>query len=161
MLKKDTLLELELFIKENLEVTVLELQERISSQMDADSQYHNIDDFLAKRRTASFSDVLFNFIDNKGKTDVEVYKKAALDRRHFSKIRSNPKYKISKHKAIALALALELSKKETDELLSSAGYSLSYSDTFDLVILYCLENRIYDLDNVNHALDYFHEKTLF
>jgi hypothetical protein len=161
MLKKDILLELELYIEKNIHESRLELQESIRHQLDADFHYENLDEFLEERRSASFSDVLFNFIDENEKTDVEVYKKAGLDRRHFSKIRSNNDYKISKKKAIALAIALQLNEKETDELLHSAGYSLSNSETFDLVILYCLENRIYDLDDVNQALDYFHEKTLF
>jgi hypothetical protein len=61
---------------------------------------------------------------------------------------------------IALALALELNEEETDQLLRSAGFSLSNSDTFDLVILFCLEKRIYDLDEVNQALEYLHLKPL-
>lgn len=61
---------------------------------------------------------------------------------------------------IALALALELNKKETEQLLSSAGFSLSESDTFDLAIQFCLEKRIYDVDLVNQALDYLRLKPL-
>lgn len=61
---------------------------------------------------------------------------------------------------MSLALSLELNKKETDELLASAGYSLSESETFDLVIQFCLEKKIYDIHDVNQALDYFSLKPL-
>jgi hypothetical protein len=64
------------------------------------------------------------------------------------------------HTVIALAMALELNKKETDKLLSSAGFTLSESETFDLVIQFCLEKKIYDIHDVNHALDYFSLKPL-
>jgi len=103
---------------------------------------------------------LFSFIDKKGVSDPDIYKKAGIDRRHFSKIRSNPDYRPGKNTVIALALALELNKKETDKLLSSAGYSLSDSDTFDLVIQFCVEKKIYDIHDVNQALDYFSLKPL-
>ena len=93
-------------------------------------------------------------------SDAEVYKKAGLDRRHFSKIRSNPNYHPGKNTVIALAIALELNKKETGRLLTVAGYSLSESDTFDLVIQFCLEKKIYDLDTINQALEYFSLKPL-
>ncbi len=77
------------------------------------------------------------------------------------KIRSNPDYRIGKNTAIALAIALELNEKETDNLLGSAGYSLSDSETFDLVIKFCLEKKIYNSDDVNQALVYFSLKPLF
>ena len=73
----------------------------------------------------------------------------------FQKYVRHPEYKPGKNTVIALALALELTKKETDKLLSSAGYSLSDSDTFDLVIQFCLEKKIYDFYQINQALDYF------
>lgn len=117
-------------------------------------------DFVEKNRKPTFNQVLFDFIDKKGTSDSEIYKKAGIDRRHFSKIRSNPDYRISKNTAIALALALELKKKETEILLSAAGYSLSDCDTFDLVIQFCIEKKIYDIHTVNEALDYFSLKPL-
>lgn len=104
--------------------------------------------------------VLFSFIDKKGESESEVYKRAGIDRRHFSKIRSDPDYCIGKNSAIALALALELDKKQTDELLSAAGYTLSDSDIFDLVIQFCIERKIYNIYDVNQALDYFSLKPL-
>jgi hypothetical protein len=119
-----------------------------------------LEDFINLKRQPTLQQVLFQYIDRKGVSDPEVYKKAGLDRKLFSKIRSNPTYRPGKNTIIALALALELNKKETDTLLSSAGYTLSDSDTADLVILFCLEKKIYDLDYVNQALDYFSIKPL-
>jgi hypothetical protein len=120
-----------------------------------------IETFIAQKRKPTLQKVLFNFIDKKGAaSDAEIYKKAGIDRRHFSKIRSNPEYRPSKNTVLALALALELSKKETDKLLSSAGYSLSDSETFDLVIQFCIERKIYEIEQVNYALDYFSQKPL-
>jgi len=82
-----------------------------------------------------------------------------IDRRHFSKIRS-ANYRIGKNTVISLVLALKLNKKEAEELLNAAGYSLSDSDTFDLIIQYFLEKKIYDILTVNQALDYFSLKPL-
>ncbi len=119
-----------------------------------------MDDYIKKTRKPTFNQVLFGFIDKTGASDSDIYKKAGLDRRHFSKIRSNPDYRPGKNSTIALAIALELNKKEANELLTAAGYSLSESDTFDLVIRFCLEKKIYDIHNVNQALDYFSLKPL-
>jgi hypothetical protein len=119
-----------------------------------------MDDYIKKTRQPTFRQVLFSFIDKKGARDSDIYKIAGIDRRHFSKIRSNPDYRPGKKPVVALAIALELNKKETDKLLSAAGYSLSESDTFDLVIQFCLEKKIYDIHDVNQALDYFSLKPL-
>lgn len=116
--------------------------------------------FIATNRKSTFRQILFNLIDHKDMRDADLYKKAGVDRRHFSKIRSNPTYKIGKNTVIALALALELDEKETDELLTAAGFSLSASDTFDLVIQFFLQNKIYDIDALNEALEYLHLKPL-
>jgi hypothetical protein len=120
-----------------------------------------IETFITQKRKPTLQKVLFDFIDKRGAaSDAEIYKKAGIDRRHFSKIRSNPEYRPSKNTVIALALALELNKKETDKLLSSTGYSLSDSETSDLVIQFCIERKIYEIDQVNYALDYFSQKPL-
>ena len=95
-------------------------------------QYRELDDFINSNRQPLFSQVLFDLIDKKGAVDTDIYKKAGIDRRHFSKIRSNPDYHIGKHTAVALAVALELNKKETGKLLNAAGFSLSENDIFDL-----------------------------
>jgi len=119
-----------------------------------------VTDFIKNNRKPSFSKLLLKYIDRTGVSDSEIYKKAGIDRRHFSKIRSTPDYHPRKHTAIALALALELDKKETVKLIGAAGYTLSESETFDLVISFCLEHKIHALDDVNQALDYFSLKPL-
>ena len=119
-----------------------------------------IEDFVNNHRKPSFNNLLFNLIDKKGVTDSEIYNKAGIDRRHFSKIRSNPDYHPSKNTAIALSMALELNVTETKRLIGAASYTLSHSDKFDLVILYCIMNKKYFLPDVNQALEYFSLKPL-
>ncbi len=121
---------------------------------------NNLEDYIEIKRTPPFNKILFSFIDNIGAKDSDIYKRAGLDRRHFSKIRSNPNYRPSKNTIIALALALRLDKDNTDKLLESAGYALNNCDSFDLIIQFCLEKKIYEIDNVNEALAYFSLKHL-
>ncbi len=163
MLDKKLLIELQEYIELHLSKTVFpvcEAQRCEDRSVYYDLQSRDLEDFIENNRKPTFNQVLFNFIDKKDVSDLDIYKRAGIDRRHFSKIRSNPHYKLGKNTAIALALALELNKKEMDKLLSAAGYSLSDSDTFDLVIQFCVEKKIYDIPNVNQALDYFSLKPL-
>jgi len=131
--------------------------ERPVSVQDSSSDLNN---YINRRKKPSFPQTLFRMMDAHGGKDSEIYTKAGLDRRHFSKVRSNPNYQPSKTTAIALALALELDRDNTNTLLSSAGYALSQSETFDLIIAYCIEKGIYNLIDVNEALDYFSQKTI-
>ena len=163
MIEKNLLIELQEFVERHLNSLELKLfhSEIFSKKLIYEAD-HNIEleDYIKSKRKPTFNHVLFTFIDKKGVNDTEIYKKAGIDRRHFSKIRSNPDYHPGKNTVVALAFALELNKKETDKLLSAAGYSLSDSDTFDLVIQFCVEKKIYNFYDVNQALDYFSLKPL-
>ena len=111
--------------------------------------------YLEQNREKLFTEQLFAFIDRTGKQDSEIYKKALIDRRLFSKIRSNKSYIPAKKTVIALCLALELNRAEADTLLSSAGYSLSRADDYDLVIAFCIEKKIFNFFDINEALNHF------
>ncbi|RKQ34697.1 hypothetical protein [Oceanobacillus halophilus] len=114
-----------------------------------------LEDYIESKREPTFQQVLFRYIDKSGLRDPDVYKRAGIDRRHFSKIRSNKGYLPKKNTLIALAFALELDREDADKLLHAAGFSLTNNDTRDLVIQYCLENKITNILDVNEALDYF------
>ncbi len=107
-----------------------------------------------------FAKVLFKFIDEKNMTDVECYKKAGVDRRLFSKIKSDKDYQPSKKTILAFALSLKLNKEETIELLSSGGYTLSHSYLRDVIIEYCITNNIYDIFDVNDLLSRHNEELI-
>ncbi len=121
--------------------------------------YASIDDVIHNKDN-TFQEYLFHLIDKKGIDEVVVYKKANLDRKHFSKIRSNKDYQPSKKTAIALAIALELNLDETKDLLLRAGIALSPSNIFDLIIEYCLNNNIYDIYEINSILYKYNQPIL-
>lgn len=108
----------------------------------------------------SFQDKLFSYIDESGMTDVEVYKKANIDRKLFSKIRSNPMYHPRKQTVLALAIALQLNIEQTVDLLTSAEYALSPGSKGDLIVKYFIEHEIFDIMTINFALDEYGQPIL-
>ena len=112
----------------------------------------NIDD-LMNQIEETFSQRLLRMIEERGMSDSEVYNRAYVDRRHFSKIRKDINYTPNKKTVLAFSIALELSLDEAKDLLNSAGYALSRSSKTDIIVAYFLQNNIYDMFEINDILD--------
>ena len=127
-------------------------KERAMYEEEACYEDRSIEEFINSNKEDSFQTKLFNYIDKKGVKDSDVYNKVNLDRRLFSKIRSNEKYHPSKETVILLGIALELSELEIEDLLKSASYYLSMNTEFDLIIRFCFKEGIYNLNQINEFL---------
>ena len=115
---------------------------------------------LLRQTDAGFSETLLTLIDRTGKKDAEIYTKANVSRQHFSKIRNNPGYKPTKATAIAFAIALELDLEQTRDLIGRAGYALTNSSKFDVIIMYFISEGNYNMYDINAALFEFDQSLL-
>lgn len=115
---------------------------------------------MLEKTDAGFSQTLLKLIDKTGKKDSEVYTRANLSRQHFSKIRNNPDYRPTKPTALALCIALELDLDQTRDLIGRAGYSLTRSSKFDVIVMYFIERRNYNILDINMTLFRFDQNVL-
>ena len=115
---------------------------------------------MLKKEDAGFSETLLRYIDKAGLKDSQIYKKANLSKQHFSKIRNQRQYKPTKATALALAIALELDVPQTEDLIGRAGYALTNSSKFDLIIRYFIQQRNYNIVEINMALYEFDQPLL-
>ena len=113
----------------------------------------NIEDYINDNKEDNkFQKLLFQLIDERNLKDSDVYNKVNIDRRLFSKIRSDVDYHPTKETVIKLGLSLELDESKMEELLGSASYYMPKNNVFDLIIRFCLIEKIYDINKVNELL---------
>ena len=153
---------LAIYLKENFEITrnkVLFNQSTFDSCNTENAI--NINEYINQNKELNdFQTLLFKYIDEKELKDSDVYNKVNLDRRLFSKIRSNNNYHPSKETVILLGIALELEEKDFEKLLESASYSLPKNNYFDLIIRFCIINKIFKLNEINELLNEYQCKLL-
>lgn len=130
-----------------------------SGMYSAMAANRNIENLMSQMEE-TFSQRLLRLIDERELKDSEVYTKAYIDRRHFSKIRKDVNYTPNKKTVLAFTIALELSLDEAKDLLRSAGYALSRSSKTDVIIAYFLQNKIYDMFEINEVL-YAYDQPIF
>lgn len=141
------------YINENLKA-LPRIRRRLSNY-----QTSKVDDYINESNKEShFQELLFKYIDDRGLKDSDVYNKVHIDRRLFSKIRSDINYHPSKETVILLGLSLKLNEEEIDKLLNSASYSLPKNSIYDLIIRFCFSEGIYELKDVNDLLETYNCK---
>ena len=151
-------------VKEAAEKQLYEICDEAECSFDAavpasESQYISKKEDLFEP-DESFSECLIRMIDERGLPDPDVYKKANIDRKHFNHIKNTKDYRPKKETAVALAIGLQLDMKDTGILLERAGFVLSRSSKFDLIIRYCIEHGIYNIFDINEILFEEDQKTL-
>ena len=137
---------------EEIDVSTMQKTKKKKGMSSTMSVNRNIDN-LMNQLEETFSQRLLRMIDERGMTDSEAYTKAYVDRRHFSKIRKDVNYVPNKKTVLAFTIALELSLDEAKDLLASAGFALSRSSKTDIIVAYFLQNKIYDMFEINDVLD--------
>ena len=148
--------EIDSYIKSELHYESYEFSLEIKSPTP---NYGSINDFI-QQSDDILQDNIRKIILSKQLDEVEVYKKADIDRKLFSKIRTQPDYHPNKNTLLKLCLAMNLDTDETENLLKSAGYSLSKSLRSDLILRYCFGHQIFDVITVNQILDHYGEKVI-
>ena len=139
-------------IPEEFDISTMQKTKIKKGMSSTISVNRNIDN-LMNQLEETFSQRLLRMIDDRGMTDSEAYTKAYVDRRHFSKIRKDVNYVPNKKTVLAFTIALELSLDEAKDLLGSAGFALSRSSKTDIIVAYFLQNKIYDMFEINDVLD--------
>ncbi len=150
--------------KEALQETVFEATEACAPYPtqpleDMSAVPAGLDDFL-RQRDEGFRDMLLRKIDERGITDADCYKAANIDRKLFNKIKNSKSYRPGKSTVLALAVSLHLPLEETKEMLKKAGFSLSHSTKFDLIVEFFIREGNYDIYQINEALFYYDQKLL-
>ena len=145
---------LNLYLKPVERGTLFKSSKMAGSSANINYEYaSDINTYISDNKDDStFQTKLFKLIDERGLKDSDVYNKVDIDRRLFSKIRSNKDYHPSKETIILFGLALELNEYEIEDLLKSASYSLPMNTTFDLIIRFCFKEGIYSVNKVNEFL---------
>ena len=145
--------------RRRIAMTSIAMEEEVWMPAPCTSAPFGLDEALSKL-DESFSQMLLRKIDECGMTDAQCYKKANIDRKLFSKIRSDVYYKPSKPTAMAFAIALELPLEEAQEMLGKAGFAFSHASKFDIIVEYFIAHQNYNIFEINEALFAFDQSLL-